>query len=129
MVECVACHTMQHVQCYYLDKHGNLSSFKRHICVDCGPTPEIVELAIVRQMERKRHRSEYPGAVNSTEESQIAVKAGSWSLKERQILRFFIRQHGKNWHKISKNMRSRTWHEVYESLFKNRYTADICRAR
>ena len=132
MIECDVCHTMQHVRCYYLDKHGNFLRLKeQHICVDCGSTPVDAELAVLRQSERKRHHSEYLRTAEFTKESQILVKtrSSSWSLEEKQIFQIFVRQHGTNWHKIASDMRSRTWREVYKSLFNNGYTADICRAR
>ena len=125
MMSCDACHTMQHYQCYFMDKHGQFERFKKHICVDCRPRPVDVELATVR---RKQH-SDYLEAAKFMEESQIAVKTDSWSLEEKQIFPIFIRQHGKDWSSIAKDMRSRTSAEVFESLLNSVYFADICRAR
>ena len=129
MVKCNICHTMQHAQCYYLDKHDDLPRYEEHICADCGPTPVDVGLAIIRQRKRGSHRSEYLEAVEFTKGSQILVKDSVFTLKELQIFRTFVRQHGTDWHEIARHMRNKTWEEVYESLSNNEYTANICRAR
>ena len=113
-VKCDLCHTAQHVLCYYMDKHGTISRFGEHLCLDCQPRPIDVELAIFRQGEQRSQDSEYLRAVKLAEGPQGLVKSGSWSLDERAIFRVFVRQHGTNWENIARDMRSRRWDEVYK---------------
>ena len=129
LIECDGCHTMQHILCYYIDEYGNALSVKEHLCVLCKPRPLDAGPANIRQMERKRQRLEYLQAVESTKKLQLAVSPTYWSLQERHIFRTFLRQHGPDWEKIAKDMRSRTAHGVYRSFYNIGYAADLCRAR
>lgn len=59
MLKCYSCKTAQHIQCYYVNEHGELLTFEDHFCIDCQPRQLDVELATTRQMERKKQHSVY----------------------------------------------------------------------
>ena len=130
-VYCGLCGTVQHVRCYYLNVHGDLTRFKKHFCIDCKPRVIDVTLATSRQRKRIRENSEYLRAVERAKElfPTVIPMSSFWSEPEIQILPIFIRQYGENWRKIAAHMRRKTCDEVYKSSFNNGHTADRCNPR
>lgn len=63
LINCDACDTAQHFQCYYVNEDGNFSELDEHYCIDCKPRPIDAKMATIRQKDRKNEFSEYLHAV------------------------------------------------------------------
>ena len=112
VLKCKSCKTAQHIQCYYVNEHGDLSKpedYFGHFCIDCKPRSLDVELATVRQMERKKRHSEYlhllelMKATESIDTQENLQKDTTnrptvpRSAREREFLRNLICHHGTDW--------------------------------
>ena len=59
LINCDACDTRQHFQCYYVNEDGNFSELGEHYCIDCKPRPINAKMATIRQKDRKNEFSEF----------------------------------------------------------------------
>ena len=133
LLDCGSCDTAQHIRCYYVNEHGELSKFEDHFCIDCKPKLIDVELATTRQMEQKKLQSEYfhlrklinrelmnEDAKERLERFQKDMTRGPaaptlWSALEEMFVRTLICHHETDWVAIAEVMKMRRFERVYNS--------------
>ena len=133
-VLCDLCERWQHIQCYYIDEHGNVPDISsiEHFCVDCKRRPLDAKGATVRQMKRKEKRLGYPHTVVSArgdakEKERQELPQGDtsggpatssyWSVPEMENFRELVSHYGTNWEAIADNMVRKTHTMVWKPVF------------
>ena len=122
LINCDACDTAQHFQCYYVNDDGNFSEFDEHFCIDCKPRPIDAKMATIRQKDRKNEHLEYLHAVELARDKVKKNDYGPgwlkpWSVVEKEIMRPLMRHHGTNWKRIADDIGTSTYAEVCNSVF------------
>ena len=134
LINCDACDTAQHFQCYYLNEDGNFSELDEHYCIDCKPRPIDAKMATIRQKDRKKEHLEYLRAVELARDKVKKKDYGpAWltsrSVVEKELLRPLMRHHGTDWKRIADDIGTSTHVEVCNSVFGIESIADTYRTR
>ena len=129
LINCDACDTAQHFQCYYVNEDGNFSELDEHYCIDCKPRPIDAKMATIRQKDRKNEHLEYLHAVELARDKGYGYAwLQPWSVAE-ELLRPLMRHHGTNWKTIADDIGTSTHVEVCNSVFGIESIADTYRTR
>lgn len=131
LINCDACDTAQHFQCYYVNEDGNFSELDEHYCIDCKPRPIDAKLATIRQKDRMNEHSEYLYAVELARDKEDYGPAWlkTLSLVEEELLHPLMRHHGTDWKAIADDIGTITDVEVCNSVFGIESIADKYRTR
>lgn len=131
LINCDACDTAQHFQCYYVKEDGNFSELDEHYCIDCKPRPIDAKMATIRQRDRTNEHLEYLHAVESARDQKghRPTWLQPWSVEEIELLRPLMRHHGTDWKKIADDLGTRTHVAVCNPVFGIESIADTYRTR
>ena len=134
LINCHACGTVQHFECYCVDENGDILELGEHYCIDCKPRLIDAKLATIRQKDRKKERLEYLQAVKLARDEVSKKGLGQaglniWSVQEEEIVRRLVHHHGTNMKGIVEDMRSKTALQVCNSVFGIGSIADRFRTR